>query len=179
MRRVGLVGLLLLISLGCESGDENTGPFGGEELTVVNNRDYFSRVSLALDSAQQSICVVMYVMKYYPEEPTSVNLLLDELIGAQGRGVDVKVVLEGSVNDTVTINHLKEGGISVRLDPEEVTTHAKMVLVDGEVVIFGSTNWTESAIRSNNETNVQIKEASIAEVYEDYFQSLWEVSGDD
>lgn len=177
---VVVVGFIL--SIGCGGGEETTGASGGEDaLVVVNNRDYYSLVHSALAHAQESIHMVMYVLKYYPGESSPVNLLLDDLVDAHSRGVDVRVLLEGcrGVVDTSAVNYLTERGIAVVLDPENITTHAKMIVLDAQAVILGSTNWSNSALNSNNETNVEIKDPSIAELYEEYFQTLWEVPGHD
>ncbi len=177
---VGVVGLILLLGCGC--GEETTGAGGGEgALVVVNNRDYYSLVHSALAHAEESIHMVMYVLKYYPGEFSPVNLLLDDLVEAASRGLDVRVLLEGSdaVVDTSAISYLVAGGVAVRLDPQEITTHAKLIVLDGEAVILGSANWSNSALNSNNETNVEMKDSSIAALYEDYFQSLWEASAND
>ncbi len=184
MRRLGIAGIstVVVLSLGCDAGEEGMGTGGGEEtLLVLNNRDYYGRVHSAIQHAKKSIHIAMYVMKYYPDEASSVNLLLEDLAEARSRGVDVRVVLEGSetVIDSSAVNYLEENGVSVSLDPTGVTTHAKLIVLDGETVVVGSTNWSNSALRSNNETNMEVKDPATAKLYEDYFQSLWEASIND
>lgn len=174
--------LAVLISLACGGGEETTGANGGEAaVALVNNRDYYSLVHSALGHTQESIHIVMYVLKYYPGESSPVNLLLDDLVKAESRGLDVRVLLEGSdgVVDSSAVGYLVAGGVPVRLDPQGITTHAKLIVLDGEAVVLGSTNWTNSALNSNNETNVEIKDPSIAALYEDYFEALWEASAND
>ena len=148
---------------------------------LMNNRDYYQVLHSALTHAEESIHVVMYLAKYYPDEHSPVNLLLEDLVEAHSKGVDVRVLLEGSdsVLDTLAVNYLRSRGVPVNLDPEEVTTHAKLIVLDGQAVVLGSTNWSNSALNSNNETNVEIKDPTIAQVCEDYFQALWEASADD
>ena len=103
-------------------------------------------------------------------------MLLLKLVEAKNRGVDIKVVVDDVTLRSYpkTIQYLKANGIPVRLDPKGgVTTHAKIVIVDGEWIIIGSHNWTESALSNNNEYSVLIRSKSLAAKVEEYFDGLW------
>jgi phosphatidylserine/phosphatidylglycerophosphate/cardiolipin synthase-like enzyme len=128
----------------------------------------------------------MYAMKYYPgdqAENSKTNRLVDELVSARERGVDVKVILEHS-NYNLTLNkinaatkqHLEAGGVEVRFDREEITTHAKVVLADQQVMI-GSVNWGYLALEVRNECSLVISISSIVTFFEDYFMKIWEEGG--
>ena len=109
-------------------------------------------------------------------------MLLDDLIEASKRGVDVKVMLEGGEEflgenfteaQTKTKEYLEEGGVKVKFDGEGVTTHAKLIVIDERVVILGSTNWNYYSLDRNNEASVLIKSNEAGIYYEDYFEKLW------
>jgi len=70
-------------------------------------------------------------------------------------------------------NLLKDRGINIIYDSRSVTTHSKLVIIDGRIVILGSTNFSYYGLEKNNEANVLIESEKISEQYEAYFNDLW------
>ena len=52
------------------------------------------------------------------------------------------------------------------------TTHAKLMVVDGQLTLLGSTNWTYYALTSNNEASVLIRSQELARAIIDYFNRV-------
>jgi len=156
--------------------------FDGGEMVPVVNDNYFDVLVKQINSAEESIHIIMYSMKAYDSNNT-VQQLEDALITAAGRGVDVKVILDQSEwsgkitsvskNNEKAREYLEDGGVEVRFESMKETTHVKMILVDGEIVIIGSTNWTYSAFERNNEANVMIENKELAKYFENYFNFIW------
>ncbi len=154
----------------------------------LSNRNYFPRISKAISEAKNSVHIVMFEMRYYPNNTnSSENALVQELIKAHERNVSIKVVLEGGEDylgyDFISKQKqacavLKNAGISVRFDPEGTTTHAKLLIIDSEIVIIGSTNWGEYALEKNYEASVMIVSKSLADDFEKYFNKIWFSSED-
>lgn len=153
----------------------------------INNQDYFSYVHETLKSAKKSIHIIMFEMRYYYPEynDSNVHSLLNDLIDAKNRNVDVKVILEGGEDflgadflekQKEACSFLQNSGIEVKFDRENINTHAKLVIVDSNTVILGSTNWNFYALEKNNEASALIKSNSFANSYENYFQNLWKIS---
>lgn len=147
---------------------------------MVNNRDYYSVASGIFKDAKKTIVGIMYDMKFYSGDDNDVMKLIDELVIAAARGVEVRIVLEQSDwNDDVSADNYETGaylenyGIDVRYDPLTITTHCKTFTVDTNLVLVGSTNWSYSAVSSNNEANVLLEGREIAESFEEYFQTIW------
>ncbi len=152
----------------------------GAELELLPNRAYFERVSRLIAGARRSVYVVMFVMKYDPNESPErdpANRLITLLVDAAARGVDVRVVVDDTTKQSYpeTIAFLKSKGVPVKLDPKAgVTTHAKLVIVDGSCAVIGSHNWTQSALASNNELSVLTCSREVVEGATRYFMELWE-----
>ncbi len=148
------------------------------QVMIVEDSQYLSAVAPLIERANRSVYVIMFVMKYDPgDDDDPVNELLGALADAASRGVDVRVLVDEETRDSYpqTIGFLKEHGIGVRLDKSSgVTTHAKVVIVDGEFVVVGSHNWTESALRYNHEVSALIRSGKAAEELTNYFERLWE-----
>ena len=158
--------------------DSGMEAYDAAEVEYLNNRWYFTRLALAIREAQKSVDVVQNYAKWYDSvygnipgrpagKPAETNLLLEELVAAKKRGVQVRVVLDLSWTKTQQIewdesemdfvNRLDQAGIEVFRDHPGRTTHAKMLLIDNDTVIVGSTNWSVEALEKNNEASVLIR----------------------
>jgi phosphatidylserine/phosphatidylglycerophosphate/cardiolipin synthase-like enzyme len=76
----------------------------------------------------------------------------------------VRILLDDNIaHNQRTVNSLKGiKNIEIKLDSPQKTTHNKMLIVDGETVLIGSTNWTDSSLGSADEANVIINNKEIA-----------------
>ena len=135
-----------------------------------------------LRAAERSVHVVLYRMSVYTGySDSTANELSEALVRAGGRGLDVRVLIDDCrfYSDSASANlsaaiFLHERGIPVRFDDPEETTHAKLVIVDGEHVVVGSTNWNYYALERNVESNIALLGMpEIAAAYEAFFETLW------
>jgi cardiolipin synthase len=101
------------------------------------------------------------------------------LIAARKRGVKVAVILEQgestdrtSQRNVLTGKMLAKEGVEVTFDPPTLTTHTKLLVIDSETVILGSTNWTYSALTKNHEVSVLIRSPEMAKALADYFAKV-------
>jgi phosphatidylserine/phosphatidylglycerophosphate/cardiolipin synthase-like enzyme len=67
---------------------------------------------------------------------------------------------------------LSVGGVEVIYDPLFKTTHTKCMIVDGELTLLGSTNWTYHALTSNNELSLLIRSKELAKEMINYFNRV-------
>lgn len=93
--------------------------------------------------------------------------VVNALVAARRRGVDVRVVLPsendfgvGKSSNLVIANHLLRNGVRVFLYPG--MTHTKALIVDGWSC-FGSANFNKLSLRLNQETDVATSDPGIAE----------------
>ncbi len=183
----------ILLSVGQISAQVTAPELNAEWVKILNNRGYFPAVEEIFGQAKSSIWVMMYSARYYTEPPqyarnythgkgqpySNTNLLLEDLIEAAKRGIEVVVILDSSDwnKENTQKNHLfarqlKRGGVKVFFDEPWVTTHNKLILVDDDLTIVGSTNWTYYALEENNETSVVIKSGEINKAYRKYFLKI-------
>ena len=166
--------LLLILNM-------SAGPVPVESVEVITDRQYEQVVGDAFARARSSIRMMMFEARYYEQHLNSpTNELIEELIAARRRGVDVKVILERrKENDRVSTGNLKtggllsRGGVEVIYDPLTTTTHSKLLIIDGETSVVGSTNWTYNALEKNHEVSVLIRSPQVARTLQDYFQDVW------
>lgn len=148
-------------------------------VAIVTDRDYYPKVSSVLSGARQSIHMVMFSANHQTDpkyKDSHVNELLEDLIAAHNRGIDVRMVMdEWPEGNNKTRDYLVRNNVPARvLSTPGATTHAKLIIVDGRVVVVGSTNWAYTSIDKNHEANVIISDGGIAGEFEAYFQSVYQ-----
>ncbi len=148
-------------------------------IIMLPDREYYNVVKKLISHANKSIYIVMYSLKYDPHETIyndPVNMLLKLLVEAHKKGIEIKILVDDKTNTSYhqTIKYLKSHGIEIKLDPRrDITTHAKILIIDSKWIIIGSHNWTESALWYNNEYSILIKNQYYAKKIEQYFYNLW------
>jgi cardiolipin synthase len=107
---------------------------------------------------------------FVPDEET-VNALRD----AAGRGVDVKIVLPGNTDTSLTLtagryyySKLLKSGVKL-YERRDVLLHAKTAVIDGVWSTVGSTNMDFWSFSSNDEVNAVILNKEFAEEMEKMF----------
>lgn len=148
-------------------------------VSVLNNQDYYYSLKGEIKSAKETIIVAMFEMKYDPNDSSDwANDLINELVNARTRGVDVTVILEykmfnGYQNDNLAAyQYLLSKGVNARLDNDDTTDHLKLVIMDEDTVYIGSHNWAESSLYYNNETSVKITSKDIADIFKAYSEKI-------
>ena len=175
----GLLILVFIFSLYCVLS-----ALPASDVQIITNRDYFPAVYKLFNDAEESIYISMFTARIYPDYPDDVNWkLLDAVIEAKVRGVDVKVILDASswnrdntMKNKQMADALKERGIEVFYDPLDVTSHSKLLIVDHRFTVIGSTNWSYYALEKNNEASVIIDSKPVAEEFEKYFKKNLDLS---
>ena len=143
-------------------------------LVPVTDRGYYLAAHKLLSHSRESIHIVSFELKYYDNYPDSkMNQLVRDLIEAHERGVDVKIIVDQYSENNNAFHKLDEAGVPWRFDSNSTTTHAKLIVVDGKIVLLGSTNLSYYGLEKNNEANILIEDEKTAGYYEEYFQKIW------
>jgi phosphatidylserine/phosphatidylglycerophosphate/cardiolipin synthase-like enzyme len=108
------------------------------------------------------------------------NPLVPALAEAAGRGVAVRALLDASdwesditERNRPTLSYLLEHGVAARFDSPGITLHAKLLVVDRERVIVGSSNWNRYAFSEHWQADVLVRDPQIGAFYGGYFDALW------
>lgn len=91
----------------------------------------------------------------------------EALSAAHSRGVKVECVLdrENLGNPSSLMLPLYRQGIAIYLDDKHQISHNKIMIIDGEVVLTGSCNFTKACNDSNAENSLIIKNNQLAQRY--------------
>lgn len=114
------------------------------EITDISGEKYFPAVKEALSKAKESINMVMFAVESVPKkEDSKVNQLINELIEAKNRGVEVEIILDQNV-DFVRRGYssdwekdIKNIEVSVLIDSEELAqkllNYFKTIKIDEDI----------------------------------------------
>ncbi|HOK39415.1 MAG TPA: phospholipase D-like domain-containing protein [bacterium] len=144
-----------------------------KQVTFLMNTQYYPALLREIKKAKEEIIVLMFLVRFEYDENNPIYILAQELVKAKKRGVDVKVFLDdfiideklGSAANEIFYKYLDKNDIKVYIDETEKIYHTKLIIIDKEVVIVGSGNWTTSSFTLNNETSVLIRSKTIAESF--------------
>ena len=100
------------------------------------------------------------------------------LISAKERGVEVKVVMERdrAYERGSEYSRLKSAGVDVRLDGNPHLMHHKFMVIDENIVVTGSYNWTTAAEEMNDENLVIIVDQYVALWFKQEFERVWQMA---
>ncbi|MBK9104345.1 MAG: T9SS type A sorting domain-containing protein [Saprospiraceae bacterium] len=106
--------------------------------------------------------------------------LVDEIIAAYDRGVEVRVILNDESSSSDALAQLKQNGIPVVThDPSPIFDHKYAIIDEGfpdsdPQVISGSHNWTWSADNINDENMLIFHDQSITNIFRQEYEARWE-----
>ena len=150
--------------------------------SLIYDSQYPLFVSGLVKQAKSSIFIILFFLKFEKEESYPTYTLIDEILKAKSRGVEVRIILdkdaEGEVFGSRIINDeafklFKQNDIDVCYDTEEQVTHTKLILVDNRHVVIGSHNWTAGSFYAYDDTSIYIDSEDLAKDYIQNFKERW------
>ncbi len=136
---------------------------------LLENTAYFPALLDKIRGAETNIDLAMFVFKTTKSSKNRPSMIIKELISAAQWGVKVRVFLEKSgyddkLNETnqLTAKRLRDNGIKVIFDSANITTHTKLVVIDHRYSFVGSHNFTNAALKYNNEVSLLVDDPNLA-----------------
>lgn len=136
----------------------------------IIGKEFPKKVIPLIENAKNSIKIVVFDWRWYPNDPANpVQLFNQAIIQAKRRGVEIKVV----TNIQDVINILKTEKIEAKKPDTSKLIHSKMMIIDDEILILGSHNYTQSAFTMNHEASIIYKGRAELDEYIKYFYNLF------
>jgi phosphatidylserine/phosphatidylglycerophosphate/cardiolipin synthase-like enzyme len=112
-----------------------------------------------IDAAQSSILIQAYSLTSTP--------IAKAVVAAYNRGVHVEVILDRSdkTEKYSEADYLHNHRVPVLIDSQHAIAHNKVIIIDGQVVITGSFNFTKQAEEHNAENLLVIRDKILADQY--------------
>ncbi len=142
----------------------------GDKIVFITDREWETKANQIIAGAKKTVDLAHLEFLTYPDDIS----VAASLKNAQKRGVTVRVMLEGDVDaNPGRVDDLKTAGITAKLDSSSRSTHVKIIIVDDNQVLVGSTNLSKSSLHFNHEANVWITDPAVVPTYCDYFDDIW------
>jgi len=133
-------------------------------------REYPKRVIPYIKNAKKTIFAIVYDWKWYPTQMgSSIQIFNQEIVRKAKQGIKVKVIL----NDRKTASILEKEGVKTKVGDLGGLVHAKMLLIDDDIAIIGSHNFTYNAFETNFEISILSQDRAMTKDLTDYFLNLW------
>jgi len=137
---------------------------------LLTNENYFPALLKAIDEAQSEIFMSIFSFKAGVHKNSYPDRILERLAKAVKRGVKVTAILETTANhsDELDIQNrqtgklLEEKGIKIYFDSPRQTTHTKLIVIDERLIFLGSHNFTQAALKYNNEISILLDRPDLA-----------------
>jgi cardiolipin synthase A/B len=139
---------------------------------IVEPEDGRAPLLAEIDAATRTIDLLMYIL--------SDQIIIDALVAAEDRGVELRVILEkhpfGGAGDAESMTaQLLRAGAEVRHASDHFTfSHAKALVIDGEVALILNLNLARSAFERNREFGVISTWPADVTAVQEAFDADWE-----
>jgi phosphatidylserine/phosphatidylglycerophosphate/cardiolipin synthase-like enzyme len=140
--------------------------WSAEPIPNIQAQVYFSpngggtdAVVTALASAHKTVLVQAYSFTSTP--------IAKALAAAKERGVEVRIILDKSqrTGRYSGADFVAHAGIPVLIDEVPAIAHSKVMIIDSDLVITGSFNFTSAAESKNVENLLVLRSAALAQLY--------------
>ncbi|GEO02654.1 hypothetical protein AAE02nite_03180 [Adhaeribacter aerolatus] len=97
------------------------------------------------------------------------------ILQAHRKGIPVKILTDNEklFDRGSDIRELAQAGIPVRIDNTPNHMHHKFAILDNEIVLTGSYNWTRSAALYNHENLITSDDKALVKDFSREFDRLW------
>ncbi len=131
-------------------------------------RECRSAIITNLRKAQSSVKICVFTI--------SDDEISREIVAAHRRKVSVKVISDNdkSFDRGSDIESLFKSGIPLKIDRTDDHMHHKFCLIDKQVLLTGSYNWTRSAAERNHENILITEETGVVKEFLGEFEKLWD-----
>ena len=132
--------------------------------------EFPKKVIPLIDNAKHSIKICVFDWRWYPDNPGSpVQLFNQSIIRAVNRGVSVSAI----TNFVDIVSTLVSLGVKAKKLTSKNLVHAKIMIIDGQIVVLGSHNYTQNAFTMNYEISMMSDDIEFADPYIKFYASLW------
>jgi phosphatidylserine/phosphatidylglycerophosphate/cardiolipin synthase-like enzyme len=101
------------------------------------------------------------------------------IIEAHRRGISIRVLTdnEKAFDPGSDITRLEQAGVQVRVDRTPYHMHHKFAIIDNELLVNGSYNWTRGAAENNEENFIITDDKRLLGPFRELFERLWKQFG--
>ena len=157
------------------------GKFHSAKIPTANNNTnnmqiYFSPQDKSISNAVLPIIEGAKDYIYIPIFVITENRVVEALISAKQRGVDVRLISDAlnASSKYSKIKVLRANGIPVKIENYAGKMHSKTMIADDKYSIIGSMNYSKSGENKNDENTIVLQNADAAKYLKRFFLYQWD-----
>jgi cardiolipin hydrolase len=138
-----------------------------DEVLFTPGDDCPRRIGSVLSRAGQTMEICVFTI--------TDDRISEEILNAHHRGVKVRIVTDNDkANDPGSdVDRLARAGVAVRRDLTEYHMHHKFAVIDDQLALSGSYNWTRGAAQYNSENLLITHRPQLIGQFSAQFEHLW------
>lgn len=157
------------------------GNFHSTKISTANNKAngmqiYFSPQDKSISNAVLPIIENAKDYIYIPIFVITENRVVEALIKAKQRGVDVRLISDAlnASSKYSKIKVLRASGVPVKIENYAGKMHSKTMIVDDKYSIIGSMNFSKSGETKNDENTIVLENAEATKYLKRFFLYQWD-----
>lgn len=101
--------------------------------------------------------------------------IVDAILDAHQRGVAIRILTDNdkAYDSGSDIRRMAGEGVAIKVDMTSNHMHHKFAIIDGDVLLTGSYNWTRSAAMHNQENLLATNDEKAIAAFTGEFEKLW------
>lgn len=150
-------------------------------MKILIGKEYVPTICELIKNAKSNIKILMYHWGYYARQnDIPAQKITNALIASQHKGISVQVLLHcGSPGDNLkqknleTHNNLRARNIDCKFYKSSGTMHAKLVIIDNQIAIVGSHNFSRKSFQNNIEISTMVDDIEDIQRLKKYYDIIW------
>ncbi len=139
-------------------------------IETIIGKEFAGKVIPLIQQCKKSIDVIVYDWRWYPDQIGSeIQKFNNEIVNSRSKGKKVRIL----TNFPHVIRILKSLNFEVKENISKKTLHTKLMIIDNEIIILGSHNYTMNAFRINHEVSIILQDEKVVARLKLYFENLW------
>ena len=137
---------------------------------IVISREFPKKVIPLIKKAVKTIDIIVFDWGWYPDEiGEPVQIFNNALYNKNRKGVKVRALVQKRFIKSILTNC----GIEAKLLHSNKLLHIKLMIIDGEIGILGSHNYTKNAFNLNHEVSIIVRDKKSITELQTYFNNLY------
>ena len=137
---------------------------------IIISREFPKKVIPLIKKSKKSIDIIVFDWGWYPDEiGEPIQIFNNAIFNANKHGVNVRAIVQKRLINTI-LNNLN---INAKILHSSKLLHIKLMIIDGEIAILGSHNYTKNAFNVNHEVSIIVKDQTSIEKLTEYFNNFF------
>jgi phosphatidylserine/phosphatidylglycerophosphate/cardiolipin synthase-like enzyme len=142
---------------------------------VLTPDNYVDRVTTLIDSAKSSVYMQFAYITYSDAAGDEAFTTMLDVVRKKCNddAIDTKIIV-GSAQAAAKVGVLVQKGFNQKAFRQQANIHNKGIVIDGEVVLVSSANWSSDGVLRNRDAGLIIHDPDVAGYYQDVFLDDWQ-----